>query len=554
MLRSLLPLILSLCLAHVVQAQLTIAYTYDGALAGNNMGWAVDGAGDVNGDGHDDFVVSEPLDLNNGVPSGSVRVYSGLDGALLHHFAGDDAFDGFGVSVSGAGDVNGDGYADIIVGAYGDDNNGVTSGSARVHSGFDGSVLHMFNGDDADDHFGFSVSGAGDVNADGYADLIVGAFIDEANGFDTGSARVFSGFDGTVLYDLTGDTVGDRFGISVSDAGDVNRDGYDDFIVGAYRDDDNGFNAGSARVYSGLDGSVLHSFFGTSPSDELGFPVAGAGDVNGDGYPDLILGARLDDDNGIDSGSARVHSGLDGSLLYTFIGDGAGDHFGDKVSGAGDMNGDGFADLVVGALFDDNNGANSGMARVYSGADGSVLYQLDGDDPGDWFGYDVRGAGDLNGDGFADLVVGAIRDDDNGTDAGRTRVYLAPTLPALKIRTKTGLTHFLDLSWQPDGADPWSLTGTLVCEGATPAGLGLAGVSLAGADTPYFGFLPVLLDVDAPNLLLTEYFGFDGTGAAIIPNVTRQNPALAGLQVHVQFFETAPIVSSSPAIRLEATM
>ncbi|MCH8165935.1 MAG: FG-GAP repeat protein [Planctomycetes bacterium] len=156
--------------------------------------------------------------------------------ATLFTFDGDSAFDQFGFSVSGAGDVNADGFADLIVGAYRDDNNGSTSGSARVFSGLDGSVLYTFNGDSAGDQFGFSVSGAGDVNADGFADLIVGATVDDNNGPFSGSARVFSGLDGSILFT-------------------VNGDGFADLIVGAVGDNN---AAGSARVISPVvDPSIL---------------------------------------------------------------------------------------------------------------------------------------------------------------------------------------------------------------------------------------------------------------------------------------------------------
>ena len=378
----------------------------------------------MNGDGFDDLIVGADRDDDNGSNSGSARVFSGLDGSVLHTFLGDAAGDYFGRSVSGAGDVNGDGFADLIVGAPDDDDNGSNSGSARVFSGVDGSVLHTFLGDAAGDYFGRSVSGAGDVNGDGFADLIVGAD-DDDNGADSGSARVFSGADGSVLHTFLGDATLDLFGRSVSGAGDVNGDGFADLIVGASGDDDNGSESGSARVFSGVDGSVLHTFLGDAAGDSFGSSVSGAGDVNGDGFDDLIVGAFGDDDNGSNSGSARVFSGVDGSVLHTFLGDAANDRFGRSVSGAGDVNGDGFDDLIVGADRDDDNGSNSGSARVFSGVDGRVLHTFLGDAANDRFGFSVSGAGDVNGDGFADLIVGAFLDDNNGSDSGSARVFLS---------------------------------------------------------------------------------------------------------------------------------
>ena len=274
----------------------------------------------------------------------------------LFTFSGDSAGDEFGLSVSGAGDVNGDGTPDLIVGAPGDDNNGIASGSARVLSGLDGSTLFTFDGDSANDFFGDSVSGAGDVNGDGRADLIVGAFGDNNNGSDSGIARVLSGIDGSTLFTFNGDSANDQFGLSVSGAGDVNGDGTPDLIVGALGDDNNGDESGIARVLSGMDGGTLFTFEGDSAFDLFGDSVSGAGDVNGDGFADLIVGAPFDDNNGSDSGSARVLSGIDGSTLFTFDGDSAGDFFGVSVNGLGDLNGDGLDDFVVGS---------NGFARVF---------------------------------------------------------------------------------------------------------------------------------------------------------------------------------------------
>ena len=424
-----------LLLAAPARGQTTL-YTFNGDSAGDLLGYSVSGAGDVNGDGFADLIVGAIGDDNNGSFSGSARVFSGKDGSILHTFNGDSAGDLFGISVSGAGDVDGDSFADLIVGVRGDDNNGDDSGSARVLSGewitatslgmtpLTQEVIWTFDGDSAGDEFGVSVSGAGDVNCDGFADLIVGAWHDDNNGDDSGSARVFSGKTGLPLCTFNGDSAGDVFGFSVSGAGDVNADGFDDLIVGGYADNSNGTSSsGYARVFSGKTSLPLYTFNGDSAGDRFGFAVSGAGDVNADGFADLIVGAELDDNTACNSGSARVFSGKTGLPLYTFNGDSAGDQFGRSVSGAGDVDGDGFADLIVGANRAGNNGATSGSARVFSGFNGSVLFTLDGDSAGDNFGWSVSGAGDVDGDGVADLVVGAFVDDNNGSNSGSARVF-----------------------------------------------------------------------------------------------------------------------------------
>jgi hypothetical protein len=333
--------------------------------------------------------------------------------------------------------VNNDGFADVIIGAPEADPNGIDrAGSAYVYSGADGSLLHQFDGVDQVDFLGESVSGAGDVNNDGFADVIIGARGAEPNGLIyAGSAYVYSGADGSLLHQFDGEAVMDYLGTSVSGAGDVNNDGFADVIIGAPLADPNGIDwAGSAYVYSGADGSLLHQFDGEAEGDYFGQSVSGAGDVNNDGFADVIIGAPNADPNGIDeAGSAYVYSGADGSLLHQFDGEAEGDYFGQSVSGAGDVNNDGFADVIIGAPNSstfippdglDNLGSN-GSAYVYSGTDGSLYKQFvgaafrwEGWNPNGWFGVgwegeglgsSVAGVGDLNSDGFADVIIGGSK-------------------------------------------------------------------------------------------------------------------------------------------------
>ena len=224
----------------------------------------------------------------------------------------------------------------------------------------------------------------------------MGARLADPGGRDrAGSAYVYSGADGSILYQKDGGAAGDWFGWFVSTAGDVNGDGKADFIVGAPFADPGGRSlAGSAYVYSGADGSLLYQRDGGATGDEFGYSVSTAGDVNGDGKADFIVGAYLADPGGKgDAGSAYIYSGADGSILYQKDGVATGDQFGESVSAAGDVNGDGKADFIVGAPFADPGGRSlAGSAYVYSGADGSLLYQRDGGAAGDNFGWSVVGA------------------------------------------------------------------------------------------------------------------------------------------------------------------
>ena len=380
------------------------AFTVYGGSSVDNFGFSVSVAGDVNGDNVADILAGAPNDIARGSNSGSARVLSGVDGSEIYAFYGENPHDYFGVSVSAATDLSGDGISDFIVGAYLVDSNGRNSGTVYVYSGADGVELYRLIGQGMDHSFGRSVSALGDLNGDGLTDFAVGAPHDN----DKGSIQVFSGADGTEIFKVYGNSTADQFGWSVGDAGDINGDHIPDLIVGDYLSDVNGTDSGSAHVLSGADGSELYTFYGNNSGDGFGFSVNGAGDVNNDGFSDLIIGARFDDTGAPNGGSARVLSGATGQVLFEFFGASADADMGYSVDGAGDVNSDGKDDLIVGVKKDNMFGAQSGSVRIYSGADGTELFIIPGE-YGSNLGVSVTGGEDINRDGIPDFVVGANR-------------------------------------------------------------------------------------------------------------------------------------------------
>ena len=414
--------------AQVASGVFETHYTIDGGAAGDGLGESVAGAGDVNQDGYPDVIVgSNQADPGGRDRAGSAFVYSGEDGTLIWRFDGAAELDLLGNSVAGLGDVNQDGFPDVIVGAPLADPGGKNeAGCAFIYSGKDGTLIWRFDGEEGG-RLGISVAPAGDVNRDGYPDAIVGAPETLTGG--PGSAFVYSGKDGTVIwrFDGGGNILG--LGITVDGAGDVNRDGFPDVIVGANSSNPRGMTeAGSAFVYSGKDGTVIWQLDGAAPFDRLGRAVAGAGDVNQDGFSDVIVGAALASPGLLQlvAGSAFVYSGKDGTVIWRFDGGAPFDQLGSSVAGAGDVNRDGFADVIVAAPEASPDGRDAaGSAYVYSGKDGSLLWQFNGRANGDNLGNSVAQAEDVNQDGFPDLILGAVGAELGGeSHAGSALVFV----------------------------------------------------------------------------------------------------------------------------------
>jgi hypothetical protein len=248
------------------------------------------GVGDVDKDGVADFVIGAPLGSAAGLTSnGYVNLYSGKTGALLHQWAGTASGENFGHAVAAAGDVNNDGFRDVLVTAPQYKFLGGECGKVEVFSGKDYSSVFARSGLN-DTQFGWSIAGDLDVNGDGYPDLVVGAPNEQGSAPSTGSVRVFSGKTTSLLYVIYGASKNAGMGTSVTGMGDVNGDGYDDFATGSPGDVLAPYWYGTVAVVSGHDGNKIYSYNGSSWSFDFGGAVAGMGDVNSDGHVDLLIG------------------------------------------------------------------------------------------------------------------------------------------------------------------------------------------------------------------------------------------------------------------------
>ena len=527
-------------------------YVFKGIDEEDFSGLSVSSAGDVDGDGFDDLIIGArdadqsagnsregesylvfggaanlaALDLADGTADGMIELAS-LDGTAGFILKGIDPTDRSGISVASAGDVDGDGVDDLIIGANRADRGAGDSGEGESYLVFggaanlvaldgnddgmieltdlDGTNGFVFKGIDLFDQSGSSVSSAGDVNGDGFDDLIIGANLADPIGILSGeSYLVFGGaanlaaldgnadgmielenLDGTNGFIFKGIDPEDQSGISVSSAGDVNGDGFDDLIIGASYADQAANNEGESYLVFGgaanlaaldgnadgmielwgLNGTTGYIFKGIDPGDASGVSVSSAGDANGDGFDDLIIGARtagpgvgrtLEGESYLVFGGAANLAALDGNADgmielsslngttgYTFKGIDPEDLSGGSVSSAGDVNGDGFDDLIIGASGADQGAGNSREGEsylVFGGANLAALDALDGTDgmialanvgagtgllitgidPVDGMGRSLASAGDVNGDGFDDLIIGANEADPNGDYSGES--------------------------------------------------------------------------------------------------------------------------------------
>ena len=525
------------------------------------FGTAVANAGDVNQDGIDDLIIGEPdnagggqvflfLGSGAGLASSSTTPLSaewGISGSRPLAVPSDaaatlsigQAGDKFGAALAAIGDVNKDGYADIIVGAYDYSNGQSGEGAAFIYygsgTGLQATPQQTLEIDQAGARFGKSVASAGDINNDTWPDLIIGADMYDTSQTDAGAAFVYYGTpsgiyastpDWSMEGDQDGSVNGTNLGASVASAGDVNNDGYDDVIIGAWAYDDiaNGLvNAGAAFVFYGSAGGLAGAgsapvlatpadadwyVYGENSTDAFGTSVAGVGDVNGDGYADVIVGADSYDYNvgqtvpgGFEGraylfyGSAIGFSSTTADWSFSPSGDGAiGAHYGAWVRPAGDIDGDGRDDYAVSAY-------GYPVSGDISNPEGSVFIYLSRPAPAvvasPAGGLTTTEAGGtatftlaLNVDPSADVTVHVATDDategtvSTGTLANNLTFTGGPggNWAVPRTVTITGKDDSVD-----DGDVPYNITFTVSSSDTNYNGLSVAPVTVTNSDDDTVG-------------------------------------------------------------------
>jgi hypothetical protein len=433
-------LMLACVMATGVGAQdLEALYTFESANPANGwFGYNCEGIGDVNNDGYEDIGVAATYeDVPGTVDAGRAYVFSGATGALLFSLTSPNsqAYGEYGW-IADLGDVNGDSHDDFVVTAWREVVNGLAgAGRAYVYSGATGDTLYSLESPtpEVDGRFGTEAGGHGDVSGDGVPDVAVGAWREDVLLSDAGKVHVYSGATGAYVrtYVSPNPSQAGYFGKPVANAGDVNGDGWDDLIVGARQEDPGGVtNAGMAYVFSGATGDTLYSLWppDIEPHGHFGRGASGAGDVNGDGYADVAVGAPQVDVGYVNDGRAYVFAGSTGTFLHTLDSPNpkASGNFGFATWGGEDYDGDGYADVVVGAPKEDGvTVASAGRAYVFSGATGQPAMDLVSpmEEVGGQFGIWVGEGADVNGDGRQDVVVGARKESGGTPDAGRVHVF-----------------------------------------------------------------------------------------------------------------------------------
>jgi len=376
-----------------------ILRTHLGTEEGGRYGLELAGGSDFDGDGLPDYVIASMLLPDpNGSSEGSVWVHSGATGVVLHSWIGERRFAYFGAKVRIVGDIDGDGVDDIGVGAPGHAAGGGKgdAGKAYLFSGATGALIRSETGTVASQELGF-VMGVGDIDGDGRADYLLGSPGTGAGTNGQGSISVHSGASGSLLYTRNGEQWGSRFGANGCSLGDLDGDGAPDFAVSAHAYDAGAGQEGRIYAVSGRAGTKLWTIDGSHANEGLGvLKMTGDADFNRDGWRDLAIGTAYSTSSSTWASALEIHSGMNGRLLFRQLGadykSGGSDMLGSSVDAIGDLDGDGFDDLLVGAmLHSTSNTSGEGRAYVFGGND--LLLQVEPQDaqPGDVVVADLRG-------------------------------------------------------------------------------------------------------------------------------------------------------------------
>lgn len=324
---------------------------------GGQLGIGLEAAGDVNGDGIPDVLAGAP-------GANTAFVYSGSDGATLLRLSPESPGGGFGGAVSDVGDADGDGHADVLIGSASDSTSGPGRGSATLFSGRTGEPLLRLVGESDGDGFGSAVGGA---THDGQTVIVIGA--PNAGEGDPGRVYVYEGLDPEPAFVIDSDDSGAQLGgMFVSAVGDVDGDGVIDIYASDWAANAGNTAAGRVYVHSGSTGGRLHELTGESRGDGFGIGSADIGDIDNDGHDDLLIGAWQHRGRAISGGKVYLISGGSGVTLGTITGTVPGETLGFDATGIGDVNGDGVTDFLITSAWSAVEGSRSGRAYVIDGA------------------------------------------------------------------------------------------------------------------------------------------------------------------------------------------